>query len=300
VSAEHPWSQAFRPCPQQSLNRPEFHIQHLQSYSITCAIQRIRCVAETFLGSLPGWPILTFPPSGQRESQGSQIFADVVIPSLDSNISKSSHCKVACEECGKNDRGEEMLLCDGCDHGVHTDCLDPPMVDIPEGDWFCPSCATSKKPAAADGAAEAGPSSRQQQEMEESEEEVELGQPQSRRSRRRTLVALDTSSDEEEVADAAVTVCAPAVHIKAEPGRWVFSTCITFATFYALVRQCPIEQPERLTDCCLVICLVLELSFVLGGRGRWLTHGSCLAVAATKPNPPSAAAHGLQTRHAWH
>ena len=54
-----------------------------------------------------------------------------------------------------------MLLCDGCDHGFHTDCLDPPMVDIPEGDWFCPSCATSKK--AADGAAEAGPSSRQQQ-----------------------------------------------------------------------------------------------------------------------------------------
>ena len=33
-----------------------------------------------------------------------------------------------------------LLLCDRCDHGYHLDCLDPPLSDVPEDDWFCPQC----------------------------------------------------------------------------------------------------------------------------------------------------------------
>ncbi|KAF3793151.1 Lysine-specific demethylase 5B [Nymphaea thermarum] len=35
-----------------------------------------------------------------------------------------------------------LLLCDGdgCDLAVHTFCLVPPMHDVPEGSWICPSC----------------------------------------------------------------------------------------------------------------------------------------------------------------
>ncbi|GJE84541.1 PLU-1-like protein-domain-containing protein [Phanerochaete sordida] len=45
-----------------------------------------------------------------------------------------------CEVCQKKDRGEEMLLCDGCDCGFHTFCLDPPLQTIPKGQWYCHIC----------------------------------------------------------------------------------------------------------------------------------------------------------------
>ena len=34
----------------------------------------------------------------------------------------------------------QILLCDSCDGGYHTACLRPPLMLIPDGDWFCPTC----------------------------------------------------------------------------------------------------------------------------------------------------------------
>ncbi|KAF9006679.1 jumonji superfamily protein [Cyathus striatus] len=45
-----------------------------------------------------------------------------------------------CEICHKKNRGEEMLLCDGCDCGFHMFCLDPPLDTIPKEQWFCFTC----------------------------------------------------------------------------------------------------------------------------------------------------------------
>ncbi|KAK7049753.1 hypothetical protein VNI00_005784 [Paramarasmius palmivorus] len=45
-----------------------------------------------------------------------------------------------CEICGKKNRGEEMLLCDGCDCGFHMFCLDPPLESVPKEQWFCYTC----------------------------------------------------------------------------------------------------------------------------------------------------------------
>ncbi|KAF8165656.1 jumonji superfamily protein [Crassisporium funariophilum] len=45
-----------------------------------------------------------------------------------------------CEICHKKNRGEEMLLCDGCDCGFHMFCLDPPLDTIPKDQWFCFTC----------------------------------------------------------------------------------------------------------------------------------------------------------------
>ena len=45
-----------------------------------------------------------------------------------------------CEVCGDGSRAECMLLCDGCDLGYHTYCLDPPLNGSPKGDWFCMTC----------------------------------------------------------------------------------------------------------------------------------------------------------------
>uniref|UniRef100_A0A3Q3DW66 Remodeling and spacing factor 1-like n=1 Tax=Hippocampus comes TaxID=109280 RepID=A0A3Q3DW66_HIPCM len=38
----------------------------------------------------------------------------------------------------KVERG--ILLCDSCDSGYHTACLRPPLMIIPDGEWFCPPC----------------------------------------------------------------------------------------------------------------------------------------------------------------
>jgi histone demethylase JARID1 len=33
-----------------------------------------------------------------------------------------------------------MILCDYCNGGYHTYCLDPPLTAVPTGDWFCAEC----------------------------------------------------------------------------------------------------------------------------------------------------------------
>ena len=35
------------------------------------------------------------------------------------------------------------MFCDTCDQAVHMDCLDPPMLVLPKGDYKCPECITS-------------------------------------------------------------------------------------------------------------------------------------------------------------
>ncbi|XP_061760562.1 bromodomain adjacent to zinc finger domain protein 2A isoform X2 [Nerophis ophidion] len=57
--------------------------------------------------------------------------------------------KVACQVCRKGDNDECLLLCDGCDRGCHMYCLKPKITQVPEGDWFCPTCTAkdeSKSP----------------------------------------------------------------------------------------------------------------------------------------------------------
>lgn len=46
----------------------------------------------------------------------------------------------ACETCGKSDNMAHLLLCDSCDCGYHTYCLEPQVKSKPEHDWHCPRC----------------------------------------------------------------------------------------------------------------------------------------------------------------
>ncbi|XP_004632587.1 remodeling and spacing factor 1 [Octodon degus] len=45
-----------------------------------------------------------------------------------------------CKKCGLPNHPELILLCDSCDSGYHTACLRPPLMVIPDGEWFCPPC----------------------------------------------------------------------------------------------------------------------------------------------------------------
>ena len=36
--------------------------------------------------------------------------------------------------------GGELLCCDACPSSYHTHCLNPPLPDVPNGEWLCPRC----------------------------------------------------------------------------------------------------------------------------------------------------------------
>ena len=44
-----------------------------------------------------------------------------------------------CEACRCIDSPDTMLLCDGCNFGYHMECLTPPMLEVPMGEWYCPN-----------------------------------------------------------------------------------------------------------------------------------------------------------------
>lgn len=93
-----------------------------------------------------------------------------------------------CDVCRRSDREETMLLCDGCNHGFHIECLSPPLNQIPVGFWYCDDCYDSEE-----GEEEDGPNATSMQE-EIAELLVEMrgcGIPESR-LRIRTETVTDT------------------------------------------------------------------------------------------------------------
>jgi len=49
-----------------------------------------------------------------------------------------------CQVCKSGDGEAEMILCDDCNQGFHTYCLNPQLSKVPEGNWFCQSCLSSR------------------------------------------------------------------------------------------------------------------------------------------------------------
>ncbi len=47
---------------------------------------------------------------------------------------------MVCEKCKGGHYEEKIILCDRCDRGWHMFCLSPPLNNVPEGEWICPTC----------------------------------------------------------------------------------------------------------------------------------------------------------------
>ncbi|CAG0901953.1 unnamed protein product [Darwinula stevensoni] len=62
---------------------------------------------------------------GRSRSSGTEVLADPNVVEV-------------CTKCGEVGL---LLLCETCPRMYHLECLIPPLAAIPDGDWFCPSCA---------------------------------------------------------------------------------------------------------------------------------------------------------------
>jgi DNA invertase Pin-like site-specific DNA recombinase len=54
----------------------------------------------------------------------------------------TEYADIVCVLCGSGDKPAELLLCDGCNRGFHTHCMNLPAV--PPNDWYCPRCNAPK------------------------------------------------------------------------------------------------------------------------------------------------------------
>ncbi|BFG43485.1 hypothetical protein CerSpe_297590 [Prunus speciosa] len=119
---------------------------------------KIPCVATDYLVEYvckPGYPLERHVlhnthawaenSFGRLQRRAEEIVEDVFAPQ-----DSSGGSDIPCVVCGSVERGEVMLICGnesgsvGCGVGTHIDCCNPPLEDVPEGDWFCPKCSRSK------------------------------------------------------------------------------------------------------------------------------------------------------------
>ncbi|NWR70391.1 PHRF1 protein, partial [Centropus unirufus] len=84
-----------------------------------------------------------------RAQYGGKVLKKIPVENTKTQGSDGEDDPTFCEVCGRSDREDRLLLCDGCDAGYHMECLNPPLSEVPVDEWFCPACApTGVSPAA--------------------------------------------------------------------------------------------------------------------------------------------------------
>ncbi|XP_039387365.1 chromodomain-helicase-DNA-binding protein 4 isoform X4 [Mauremys reevesii] len=69
----------------------------------------------------------------EDNSEGEEILEDVVGDPEEEDDHHMEFCRV-CKD------GGELLCCDACPSSYHIHCLNPPLPEIPNGEWLCPRC----------------------------------------------------------------------------------------------------------------------------------------------------------------
>ena len=78
---------------------------------------------------------------GHKVSRQISQLAHCSVPVADHKIYPEKYIstdKVHCQICSERGDDAFMLLCDACNRGFHTFCLDEPVDQVPTGDWYCP------------------------------------------------------------------------------------------------------------------------------------------------------------------
>ncbi|XP_048477472.1 PHD and RING finger domain-containing protein 1-like [Rhincodon typus] len=82
-----------------------------------------------------------------RTHFGGTVIKKIPVQSPDKDNEEEEEDVTNCEVCGRSDREDSLLLCDGCDSGYHLDCLTPALNTVPVEEWFCPECAANNPTA---------------------------------------------------------------------------------------------------------------------------------------------------------
>uniref|UniRef100_A0A670ZY13 Chromodomain-helicase-DNA-binding protein 4 n=1 Tax=Pseudonaja textilis TaxID=8673 RepID=A0A670ZY13_PSETE len=69
----------------------------------------------------------------EDNSEGEETMEDVVGDAEEEDDHHMEFCRV-CKD------GGELLCCDACPSSYHIHCLNPPLPEIPNGEWLCPRC----------------------------------------------------------------------------------------------------------------------------------------------------------------
>eukprot|EP00955_Chlamydomonas_euryale_P061270 357967-Chlamydomonas_euryale.AAC.2 len=93
-------------------------LDHMGNYLVKATVAFVH-YAATILGSVP-----TLMKDMQKNSKS---FVDDGLP---------------CQVCNKTDYASvDMIVCDDCENYWHLTCLEPPLTEVPEGEWQCATCA---------------------------------------------------------------------------------------------------------------------------------------------------------------
>ncbi|XP_072129023.1 uncharacterized protein phrf1 isoform X2 [Mobula birostris] len=92
---------------------------------------------------------ITFKHICVRTHFGGAVLKKLPVQNANQDNEEEQEDVTNCEVCGRSDREDSLLLCDGCDAGYHLDCLTPALHTVPVEEWFCPECALNN-PMAAD------------------------------------------------------------------------------------------------------------------------------------------------------
>jgi hypothetical protein len=83
-------------------------------------------------------PFLDSTPTSPTTSQSNRLSSEPVPTKVADEA--EANPKAICELCHEGGHLDRMLICDGCELGHHTFCLNPPLQHIPKTDWYCAKC----------------------------------------------------------------------------------------------------------------------------------------------------------------
>ncbi|KAK5910944.1 hypothetical protein CgunFtcFv8_005161 [Champsocephalus gunnari] len=69
----------------------------------------------------------------EAREEVSEVEEDIPEPEMEEDDHHMEFCRV-CKD------GGELLCCDSCPSSYHIHCLNPPLPEIPNGEWICPRC----------------------------------------------------------------------------------------------------------------------------------------------------------------
>ena len=107
--------------------------------STSRVILRIKAIRPSSVLELQG-------ANGRTIRDNAKNCAPCHLPNLDPTIITSSWIPpldYPCQVCQRIDDADQMLLCDNCNGGYHLFCLQPELVQVPVGLWYCPSCSST-------------------------------------------------------------------------------------------------------------------------------------------------------------